>query len=68
MANFFAFIQFCLASINLWNGFLDWMSANYTKELTERQQQRESAVDGQKKAATEDDFDKAQDDIVNNHP
>lgn len=68
ISNAFALIRLILMGLSLWEGFLSWLEANHSKEIEERKQRREAAIEAIKNAQTEDEFDKAQSDIVRNGP
>lgn len=68
MANVFALIKLILAGLSLWEGFLTWAESNYSKEIEERRQQRQKALENLQGAKSEDEFDKAMDDLVSHKP
>lgn len=68
IAQIFAAIQLLLKLIGLWETFLSWSDKKRVAEAQEREQKRNAAIDKQKHAQTEEEFDKAQSDIVNNPP
>lgn len=47
---------------------LNMIDEQKEKAAAEREREREAAIDRQKNSKTEDEFDKAQGDIVNNNP
>ncbi len=53
---------------HIWEAFLDYMEANHAKEIQERTQAREKAIDELKGATTEEQFDQAQSDLVKSKP
>ncbi len=67
-AQIFAVIQLLLKLVGLWEAFLSWSDKARLAEAAQNTQEREKAVDQQKGAQNEDDFDRAQDDIVNHRP
>lgn len=68
IANVFAVIQLLLKLIGLWEQFQDYTIRSAIAQREERKQDRDKAVDAQKTALTEDEFDKAQDIISGNMP
>jgi hypothetical protein len=64
----FSIIQVILGAFQLWDAFLSWIDDNYAKELEARRQAREAALAKLKDAASEEDFDNAQDAIVDSRP
>lgn len=64
----FAVVQLLLKVFGLWEQFLDYSDKARTAEAEERKQRREEAVDKQKDAQSEEEFDRAQDDIVGSNP
>lgn len=68
IAQFFAVVQLLLKLIGLWEQFLSWSDAKRIADAEQNRQERNAAVDEQKTAKTEEDFDKAQDSIVNHIP
>jgi hypothetical protein len=64
----FLLIEVILRLTKLWDGFTLYVDAVKEKERVARDQARDGAVDKQKGAQSEDEFDKAQDDIARNHP
>ena len=68
IAKVFALIQLVLLAFQQWDAFLDWMNDKHSKEMEERRQAREKAVDDQKGAQTEEEFDRAQDVIGKSKP
>lgn len=64
----FAVIELVLKLIGLWEQFSAYTIQKSIADRAERKQQRDRAVDKQQTAQTEDEFDKAQDDISRNMP
>lgn len=68
LTGIFAVIQLLLKAIGLWEQFLDYAEKQKIAEAEKRNQDRNKAVDEQKNAKTEEEFDRAQDKIVDNSP
>ena len=68
ISGIFGVVQLLLKLFGLWEQFLDYSDKARAAEAEARKQRREKAVDEQKAAATEDEFDKAQDEIIANKP
>jgi hypothetical protein len=68
LTQLFALIQLVLRFFKLWDQFQDFSMAERLKENEERRQRLEKAVEDQKNAQTEDEFDRAQDEITKNLP
>jgi hypothetical protein len=68
ITNFFAVIQLILKAFQVWDAFMLWMSDNYSKEMEIRRQKRDQAIEDSKKAETDDEIWKSQDDISRNPP
>lgn len=64
----FLLIRMILTAFGLWESFLSYGDANREKKRVEKDQNRDKAVDDQKNAQTEDEFDKAQDAIGSSKP
>lgn len=64
----FLLIRMILTAFGLWESFLSYGDANREKKRVEKDQNRDKAVDDQKSAQTEDEFDKAQDAIGSSKP
>lgn len=67
-AQIFVVIELILKLIGLWDGFLSYVDQKRIADDAEKTAKRNKAVDDQKSAASEDDFDKDQDTIVGNKP
>ena len=68
IAQIFAIVALLLKVFGLWEQFGQYMDDKREKERVARDQARDAAVDKQKEAQTEEDFDKAQDAIAGNTP
>lgn len=68
ISQIFAVIQLLLQLFKLWERFGVYVDDQREKARIERDQKRDAAVDAQKGAKDEAEFDKAQDDIAGNHP
>jgi len=68
VSGIFSVIQLILKLIGLWEQFQDYSDKERLKASQERTQEREKAVDKQQGAQSEDEFDRAQDDIVKHKP
>jgi len=68
IAQIFVAIQAVLQLFKLWDAFLAYADDVREKERVARDQARNAAVDRQKEAQNEEDFDRAQDDIARNSP
>ncbi len=64
----FSIIQLILRAIGLWDQFLNWSDKKRLADAEANTEARNKAVDEQKKAADEDAFNKAQDDISRHNP
>lgn len=64
----FAVIQLLLKLIGLWEQFSQWTIDKAIADREERKQARDKAVDAQQKAQTEEEFNRAQDEITRNLP
>lgn len=64
----FVAIELVLKLIGLWDQFTEYVRLKSIADREERRQDRDKAVDNQQSAKTEDEFDKAQDDISRNLP
>lgn len=63
---FFDLISLLLKLIGLWEGLLDFIDKKHSADMEERRQRREKAIEDQKNAQSEKEFDDAQDSIVDN--
>lgn len=68
IAQIFLLIEVILRLFKLWDSFGTFVDDKREKDRIERDQARDKAVDKQKNAQTEEEFDKAQDDIARNSP
>lgn len=68
IAKIFLAIQLVLRLFKLWDSFLVYADEARERERLERDRKRDAAVDKQKHSQTEEEFDKAQDDIAGNRP
>lgn len=68
IAQIFLLIEVILRLFKLWDSFGLFIDDKREKERVARDQARDKAVDEQKNAQTEEDFDRLQDDIVGNSP
>ena len=68
IAQIFLAIELLMRLFNLWDEFGSYVDAKREKDRVERDQKRSAAIDKQKNAESEADFDKAQSDIVDNLP
>jgi hypothetical protein len=68
IGSIFTAIQVILRLLGLWDQFLNWSDAKRIADAEKNTQDRNDAVDKQKGAKSEDDFDKAQDDIISHKP
>ena len=68
LAQLFLLIEVLMRAFNLWDQFGQYMDDKRERDRVERDQKRSAAIDKQKTAESEADFDKAQDDIANNLP
>lgn len=64
----FAIIETVLRLLKLWDGLINYVDEKRIAEIEAARQKRDKAVDDQKNAKSEDDFDKAQSDISSNTP
>lgn len=64
IAQAFAILEFILTLFGLWDQFLGYVDKKRVADAAQNRQDREKAIDDQKNAKTEGDFDKAQDGIV----
>lgn len=65
---FFDLIAVVLKLLKLWDFFLSYMDKKYSADLEVKRQAREKAIDDSKKAETDEEIWKSQDDITNNMP
>lgn len=68
ISQIFIIIRLILTAFGLWESFLSYGDANREKKRVEKNQKRDKAVDEQKDAQTEEDFDKKQDTIGGSKP
>jgi DNA-binding transcriptional regulator GbsR (MarR family) len=68
MASIFALIQLLLKLFGLWDQFRNYADTQFKKEIEERRQAREKAIEDLKNAKTEEEFDEAQERIARNSP
>lgn len=68
IAQIFAAIELILKLIGLWNGFLDYTDKKRIADAEANKQEREKAVDDQKDAKDEAQFDKDQSTVINHQP
>ncbi len=68
ITNIFSAIILLLKLFGLWEQFADYIDKARIAETEARRQRREKALDDLKNTKTEEDFDKAQSDVVNNPP
>lgn len=68
IAIIYSVIQLILKAIGLWEEFLNYSDAQRAAEAAERTQKRNDAIDASKKAESDDDIWKSQEDITNNLP
>ncbi len=68
LSSIFSIIQLILSLIGIWDQFLSWSDAKRLADASKNTQDRNTAVDDQKEATSEDQFDKDQDTIVNHKP
>lgn len=68
ISNFWALIQVIKALFGLWSDFKEWQRVQKAKEDAARHDELVKGVDEAKKAETEDDIWKSQEDITNNLP
>jgi hypothetical protein len=68
MANLWALIRLILELIGLWKYFASERAEAKVAEREERRQDRDKAVDVQQNAQTEEEFDRAQEEISRNLP
>lgn len=68
LTGIFAIVQIILKLFGAWEQFLDWSDKKRLAEAAENTQEREKAVDEQKKAEDEKAFDDAQSGIVGTKP
>lgn len=66
LGNLFALIQLILKVLSLWEGLLDSIEQADISKREERRQLREKALEQLQTATSEDEFDKAQDSVVDN--
>lgn len=64
----FEVIGLVLKLVGLWDQFLSWSDAKRIADIEKNRQERNAAVDDQKTAQTEDQFDKDQSNISSHHP
>ena len=63
-----AILELIKAFISLWKQFKAWKEQKRIEEQEKKEQERKDSADKLKNAETEDDFDRAQDELVNNKP
>lgn len=68
ISGIFAAIQLVLKLIGLWEQFLGWSDKKRLADAAKNTQDREKAVDQQKGAMSEEEFDRLQDDITKHRP
>lgn len=68
MGAIWSLIQLINNLLQAWRAYQDAVAAKAERERQERKQKRESAGDESKKAETDDEIWKSQDDIVANRP
>lgn len=68
ITSIFGVIQILLSLFGLWDQFMNWSDAKRLADHEAKTQNLNQAVDAQKAAQTEQDFEKDQTDIVNNLP
>ena len=68
MTQFFLIVELLLKAIGLWEDFQNYVEKKKIAEGQEKTQNRNDAVDKQKQAKDEAEFDQAQSDIVGNLP
>lgn len=68
ISQIFIIIRLILTAFGLWESFLSYGDANREKKRVEKDQKRDKAVDEQKDAQTEEEFDKNQDTIGGSKP
>lgn len=68
LTGIFAIVQLILKLFGAWEQFLDYADKQRIADAEKRNQDRNKAVDEQKKAQTEEEFDRAQDKIVGANP
>lgn len=68
IAQIFLLIEVILRLFKLWDSFGTFVDDKREKDRIERDQARDKAVDKQKNAQTEEEFDRLQDDIARNSP
>jgi len=66
ISGIFNAIALLLKLLKLWDQFGDYMDAKRVAEAEEKRQRREQAIRDQQNAKTEEEFDDAQDRIVDN--
>lgn len=64
----FTIIELVLKAIKLWDLFLGYMDEKHMADILANRAARNAAIDKQKNAQTEKDFDDAQSDIVEHGP
>lgn len=64
----FAAIQLILKLIGLWEQFSEWTIKKSIADREERRQKRDKAIEDQKKAKDEEEFNRLQDEITRNRP
>lgn len=67
-SSIFSIIELILKLIGLWNGFLNYVDKKRIADAEKNRQEREKAVDQLKGAKSEEDFDRAQSDVVIRKP
>lgn len=68
MGSIFALIELILKLLKLWDGLIDYSDQKRATEREAAKQARDKAVDDSKKADSDEDVWKSQDEIVNNQP
>lgn len=68
IAQIFAVIELALKLVGLWEDFLGYTDKKRISDAEKNREERDKAVDDQKKAQDEAQFDKDQSDIVNHNP
>lgn len=64
----FAIIELILKALSLLDGFNSYMDTKRAAENAKRAQDRSAAIDDSKKAETDDEIWKSQQDVANNQP
>lgn len=68
ISGIFAAIQLVLRLFKLWDQFLEYSDKVRLAQAAENTQEREKAVDEQKGASSEEEFDRAQDGVIGHKP